>query len=97
MPLVFRRTEQRAAMTAQPMRTVDVLQSSGSEFTARDDTVNGFRVRVRPTARPALQAVGKIPPNAPGRAKVISWLILFTGCRLREILHLRWEHACGRC
>ena len=54
MLLVFPRTEQRAAMTAQPVRTVDVLQSSGSEFTARDDTVNGFRVRVRPTARPAL-------------------------------------------
>ena len=55
MPLVFPRTEQRAAMTAQPMRTVDVLQSSGSEFTARDDTVNGFRVRVRPTARPPVR------------------------------------------
>ena len=30
-------------------RTVDTLQSNGSEFTAWDDTVSGFGVRVRPT------------------------------------------------
>jgi len=30
-------------------RTVDALQSTGREFTAWDDTVTGFGVRVRPT------------------------------------------------
>ena len=30
-------------------RTVEALQSDGSEFTAWDDTVSGFGVRVRPT------------------------------------------------
>ena len=30
-------------------RTVDALQSTGREFTAWDDTVSGFGVRVRPT------------------------------------------------
>jgi integrase len=38
-------------MTAQRItkRTVDALQSKGKEFTAWDDTVSGFGVRVRPT------------------------------------------------
>ena len=38
-------------MTTQRItkRTVDTLQSKGSEFTAWDDTVSGFGVRVRPT------------------------------------------------
>jgi integrase len=38
-------------MTSQRItkRTVDALQSNGSEFTAWDDTVSGFGVRVRPT------------------------------------------------
>jgi integrase len=38
-------------MTTQRItkRTVDALQSKGSEFTAWDDTVSGFGVRVRPT------------------------------------------------
>lgn len=38
-------------MTAQRItkRTVDALQSNGREFTAWDDTVSGFGVRVRPT------------------------------------------------
>jgi integrase len=38
-------------MTAQRItkRTVDALQSNGSEFTAWDDTVSGFGVRVRTT------------------------------------------------
>ncbi|HZR61437.1 MAG TPA: site-specific integrase [Xanthobacteraceae bacterium] len=38
-------------MTAQRIskRTVDALQSNGKEFTAWDDTVSGFGVRVRPT------------------------------------------------
>jgi integrase len=38
-------------MTAQRItkRTVDALQSAGREFTAWDDTVSGFGVRVRPT------------------------------------------------
>ena len=38
-------------MTAQRItkRTVDALQSTGNEFTAWDDNVSGFGVRVRPT------------------------------------------------
>ena len=38
-------------MTTQRItkRTVDALQSTGREFTAWDDTVSGFGVRVRPT------------------------------------------------
>ena len=38
-------------MTTQRItkRTVDALQSNGSEFTVWDDTVTGFGVRVRPT------------------------------------------------
>jgi Arm DNA-binding domain len=38
-------------MTAQRInkRTVDALQSCGSEFTAWDEAVTGFGVRVRPT------------------------------------------------
>ena len=38
-------------MTTQRItkRTVDALQSNGSEFTVWDDTVSGFGVRVRPT------------------------------------------------
>jgi integrase len=38
-------------MTAKRItkRTVDALQCNGSEFTAWDDTVSGFGVRVRPT------------------------------------------------
>lgn len=38
-------------MTAQRItkRTVDGLQCNGREFTAWDDTVSGFGVRVRPT------------------------------------------------
>jgi hypothetical protein len=38
-------------MTTQRItkRTVDTIQSKGSEFTAWDDTVSGFGVRVRPT------------------------------------------------
>jgi integrase len=38
-------------MTTQRItkRTVDALQSNGSEFTLWDDTVSGFGVRVRPT------------------------------------------------
>ncbi len=30
-------------------RMINTLQSNGSEFTAWDDTVSGFGVRVRPT------------------------------------------------
>ena len=42
---------------------------------------------------------GEAPPNARSRYtrwSVRGWalrLLLFTGCRLREILHLRWEHV----
>jgi hypothetical protein len=38
-------------MTTQRItkRTVDFLQSTSREFTAWDDTVSGFGVRVRPT------------------------------------------------
>src|SRR6516162_4121587 len=45
------RTAASLTMTTQRItkRTVDALQSTGREFTAWDDTVSGFGVRVRPT------------------------------------------------
>jgi hypothetical protein len=44
------------AMTAQRItkRTVAALPSTGSEFTAWDDAVSGFGVRVRPTGSEVL-------------------------------------------
>jgi integrase len=45
----------------------------------------------RPNAKhvPKIKRSTKIDPSAAAALR----LLLFTGCRLREILHLRWEHA----
>jgi integrase len=45
----------------------------------------------RPTAKhvPTTKRLTKIDPAAAGALR----LLLFTGCRLREILHLRWEYV----
>src|SRR5689334_18988046 len=50
-PVLPRTNSSEQIMTTQRIskRTVDALQSNGSEFTAWDDTVSGFGVRVRPT------------------------------------------------
>jgi hypothetical protein len=50
-PGVAQAEDSERAMTAQRItkRTVDALQSNGSEFMLWDDTVSGFGVRVRPT------------------------------------------------
>ena len=49
-------------MTAQRItkRTVDALQSNGSEFTMWDDTVTGFGVRVRPTGAKSYVVVYRV-------------------------------------
>ena len=45
----------------------------------------------RPTAKhvPKVKRFTKIAPSAAAALR----LLLFTGCRLREILHLRWQHV----
>lgn len=45
----------------------------------------------KPTAKhvPKVKRSTKIAPSAAAALR----LLLFTGCRLREILHLRWEHV----
>ena len=45
----------------------------------------------KPTAKhvPKAKRFTKIAPSAAAALR----LLLFTGCRLREILHLRWEHV----
>jgi integrase len=45
----------------------------------------------KPTAKhvPKAKRATRIAPSAAAAL----WLLLFTGCRLREVLHLRWEHV----
>lgn len=61
-------------------RTVDALQSNGSEFTAWDDAVNGFGVRVRPTGAKSYVVVyrGGAGRGAPVRRYTIGAVGKFT-------------------
>jgi integrase len=55
-------------------RTVEALQSDGSEFTAWDDTVSGFGVRVRPTGAKSYVVVYRagVGRGAPARRYTIA-------------------------
>lgn len=60
----------------------------------REAETNGISWTVdesKPTAKhvPKAKRFTKIAPSAAAALR----LLLFTGCRLREILHLRWEHV----
>jgi integrase len=72
--------------------TGEELERLGS--TIRDAETAGIPWTVdetRPTAKhvPNANRFTKISPSAAAALR----LLLFTGCRLREILHLRWEHV----
>jgi len=72
--------------------TVEELQRLGSAI--RDAEALGVPWTVdesKPTAKhvPKANRTRRIPASAAAALR----LLLFTGCRLREILHLRWEHV----
>jgi integrase len=72
--------------------TSEELERLGSAI--RDAETTGIPWAVdetRPTAKhvPKVKRFTKIGPCAAAALR----LLLFTGCRLREILHLRWEHV----
>ena len=72
--------------------TGEELERLGSAI--RDAETTGIPWAVdetRPTAK-HVPKVGRFPKIGPPAAAALR-LLLFTGCRLREILHLRWEHV----
>jgi integrase len=72
--------------------TGDELERLGSAIREAETTGIPWTVdESKPTARhvPTTKRSTKIDPPAAAALR----LLLFTGCRLREILHLRWEHV----
>jgi integrase len=72
--------------------TGEELERLGSAIRDAETTGVPWTVdETRPTAKhvPKARRFTKIGPSAAAALR----LLLFTGCRLREILHLRWEHV----
>jgi integrase len=72
--------------------TGEELERLGSAIRQAETTGIPWAVdESRPTAKhvPKAKRSTKIAPSAAAALR----LLLFTGCRLREILHLRWEHV----
>jgi integrase len=72
--------------------TGEELERLGSAIREAETTGIPWTVdQTKPTAKhvPKAKRSTKIAPSAAAALR----LLLFTGCRLREILHLRWEHV----
>ena len=72
--------------------TGEELERLGSAIREAETTGAPWTVdETKPTAKhvPKAKRFTKIAPSAAAALR----LLLFTGCRLREILHLRWEHV----
>jgi integrase len=72
--------------------TGEELERLGSAIREAETTGIPWAVdETKPTAKhvPKRQRYARIAPSATAALR----LLLFTGCRLREILHLRWEHV----
>jgi integrase len=72
--------------------TGEELERLGSAIREAETTgIPWTVVESKPTAKhvPKAKRSTKIAPSAAAALR----LLLFTGCRLREILHLRWEHV----
>ncbi len=72
--------------------TGEELERLGSAIREAETTGIPWTVdETKPTAKhvPKAKRFTKIAPSAAAALR----LLLFTGCRLREILHLRWEHV----
>ena len=75
-------------------RTVDALQSTGREFTAWDDTVSGFGVRVRPTGAKSYVVVYRA--GAGRGAPVRRYTIAAVGKITPELARARAKWFWGR-
>ena len=72
--------------------TGEELERLGSAIREAETTGIPWTVdETKPTAKhvPKAKRSTKIAPSAAAALR----LLLFAGCRLREILHLRWEHV----
>jgi integrase len=72
--------------------TREELERLGSAIREAETTGTPWAVdEAKPTAKhvPKAKRSTRIAPSAAAALR----LLLFTGCRLREILHLRWEHV----
>src|SRR5262249_20728862 len=73
--------------------TGDELESLGAAIREAETTGIPWEVdEDAPTARHIPEAENRFTKIDPRAAAAIR-LLLFTGCRLREILHLKWEHV----
>jgi integrase len=87
-----RRVEKFKESRRERFLTGEELERLGSAIREAETTGTPWTVdESEPTAKhvPKAQRFTKIGPTAAAALR----LLLFTGCRLREILHLRWQHV----
>ena len=73
--------------------TTEELEQLGAAIHEAETTGIPYEIDTsKPTARHAPKEENRIAQISPFAAAAIR-LLLFTGCRLREILHLKWEHV----